>query len=59
MPHSHRPHHDAASNTHHHAVHAVAGQPTFSLLRLSAWERLAGSAMLLGGLWLLVFLVLA
>ncbi|WP_153245847.1 hypothetical protein [Microvirga brassicacearum] len=55
MPHSHHPHHDAGSNTHH----AVAGQPTFSLLRLSAWERLAGSAMLLGGLWLLVFLVLA
>jgi hypothetical protein len=44
---------------HHHAPRAVAAAPTFSLLRLSAWERLAGAGILLGGLWLLVFLVLA
>jgi hypothetical protein len=58
MPHSYD-HHDGHSHTHHHAPHAVAGQPTFSLLRLSALERLAGSALFLGGLWLLVLLVLA
>jgi hypothetical protein len=39
-------------------IHAVAGKPTFSLLRVSAAERLLGSALLIGGLWLLVFLVL-
>jgi hypothetical protein len=44
---------------HHHAPRAVAAAPTFSLLRLSAWERLAGAGLLLSGLWLLVFLVLA
>jgi hypothetical protein len=43
---------------HHHAPRAIAAAPTFSLLRLSAWERLAGAAVILGGLWLLVFLVL-
>ena len=32
--------------------------PTFSLLRLSAFERLMGAAVLLAGLWLLVFVVL-
>jgi hypothetical protein len=44
---------------HHHAPRAIAAAPTFSLLRLSAWERLAGAGIALGGLWLLVFLVLA
>lgn len=29
--------------------------PTFSLLRLSVWQRLAGSAALLAALWLMVF----
>jgi hypothetical protein len=48
MPHSH----------HHHAHRAVAAAPTFSLLRLSALERMAGAVVVLGGLWLLVFLVL-
>jgi len=33
----------------------MAATPTFSLLRLSAWQRLAGAAALLGGLWLMVF----
>jgi len=55
MPHHHH-HHEPSRG---HAVHAVAGQPTFSLLRLAAWERLLGSTLLLTGLWLLVFLVLA
>ncbi|MGO4573523.1 hypothetical protein [Microvirga sp. 2TAF3] len=47
-------HHD-----HQHAPHAVAAAPTFSLLRLSAWERIAGAGVVLAILWLLVFLVLA
>jgi hypothetical protein len=59
MPHHHHPPHPHAHTHHHaHAIHAVAGKPTFSLLRLSAAERLLGSALLIGGLWLLVFLVL-
>jgi len=44
---------------HHHAPRAIAAAPTFSLLRLSAWGRLAGAAVLLGALWVLVVLVLA
>ena len=48
MPHSH----------HHHEHRAIAAAPTFSLLRLSAWGRLAGAAAILGALWLLVFLVM-
>lgn len=44
---------------HHHAPHAVASDPTFSLLRLSAWQRLVGAGAVLGVLWLLVLLVLA
>jgi hypothetical protein len=43
---------------HHHHTHkhrAVAAAPTFSLLRLSVGQRLAGAAVLLAGLWLLVF----
>ncbi|MBM6594897.1 hypothetical protein [Microvirga pudoricolor] len=43
---------------HPHRTHAVAAAPTFSLLRLSAWERLAGASVLLGALWVLVLLVL-
>jgi hypothetical protein len=48
------------SHSHHHhpAPRAVAAAPTFSLLRLSAWERLAGAAVVLGGLWLLVLQVM-
>jgi hypothetical protein len=46
---------------HHHdgRSHASAATPTFSLLRLSAAERLAGSGVVLAGLWLLVYAVLA
>ena len=48
MPHDH----------HHHAPRVIAAEPTFSLLRLSAWGRLAGAAVGLSGLWLLVFWVM-
>ncbi len=44
---------------HRHAPHVAAAAPTLSLLRLSAWERLAGVSVVLGVLWLLVFAVLA
>ena len=47
-----------AHHHHDHAPRAIAAAPTFSLLRLSALERLAGAGLVLGGLWLLVFLVL-
>ncbi|HLM41371.1 MAG TPA: hypothetical protein VK434_17490 [Microvirga sp.] len=49
MPHDHH---------HRHAPRVIAAEPTFSLLRLSAWQRLAGAAVGLGGLWLLVFWVM-
>ncbi len=45
------------SHGHHHHAHehrAVAAAPTFSLLRLSAGQRLAGSAAILAALWLMV-----
>ena len=44
--------------THAHEHRAVAAAPTFSLLRLSVWQRLAGSAVILAGLWLLVLAVM-
>jgi hypothetical protein len=44
---------------HHHAPRAIAAAPTFSLLRMSAWERLTGAGILLGVLWLLILMVLA
>ena len=44
------PHH----RHHHHAPRAVAAAPTFSLLRLSAWQRMAGALVLLAFLWLMV-----
>ena len=40
MPRDHHHHHGAHAHARHHAHRAVAGQPTFSLLRLSALERL-------------------
>ena len=49
MPHDHH---------HRHAPRVIAADPTFSLLRLSAWQRLAGAAVGLSGLWLLVFWVM-
>ncbi|MBF9234733.1 hypothetical protein [Microvirga alba] len=44
---------------HQHAPRAIAAAPTFSLLRLSAWQRLAGAGIVLAALWFLVLLVLA
>ncbi|WP_230531429.1 hypothetical protein [Microvirga roseola] len=44
---------------HHHEHRAIAAAPTFSLLRLSAGQRLAGAAAVITGMWLLVFLVVA
>jgi hypothetical protein len=44
---------------HRHRSHASAAAPTLSLLRLSAAQRLAGSGIVLLGLWLLVYAVLA
>jgi hypothetical protein len=49
MPHDHH---------HHHAPRVIAAEPTFSLLRLSAGQRLAGAGVGLSGLWLLVFWVM-
>ncbi len=43
---------------HNHEHRAIAAAPTFSLLRLSIWQRLAGAAVGLGVLWLLVFRVM-
>jgi hypothetical protein len=49
----------AMSHRHHHHEHrAIAAAPTFSLLRLSAVQRMGGAALVLGGLWLLVFWVM-
>jgi hypothetical protein len=49
---SHGHHHHA--HGHSHAHRAVAAAPTFSLLRLSVGQRLAGTAAILAGLWLMV-----
>jgi hypothetical protein len=38
-----------------HHNHAVSPQPHFSLLRLSALERLAGVSIVLSALWLAVW----
>ena len=50
MSHGHHHHHP-------HAHRAIAAAPTFSLLRLSAGQRLAGAAAVLAGLWVLVLRV--
>ncbi len=52
---SHGHHHHHAHAHHAHAHRAIAAAPTFSLLRLSAGQRLAGAGFVLVGLWLLVF----
>ncbi|MDJ1158348.1 hypothetical protein QNA08_08895 [Chelatococcus sp. SYSU_G07232] len=44
--------------SHPHRHHAEAAQPTLSLLRLSAWTRLAGATVLLAVLWAAVLLVI-
>ena len=56
MSHGHHHHH-----AHEHPIHAhraIAAAPTFSLLRLSAGQRLARAGVVLVGLWLLVFWVM-
>ncbi len=39
---------------HHHEHRATAQAPTLSLLRMAAWERLAGAGAVIAGLWLAV-----
>ena len=46
--------HDHHTHPHAHEHRAVASDPTFSLLRLSIGQRLAGTAIVLAGLWLMV-----
>jgi hypothetical protein len=58
MSHSH---HHGHHHGHEHRVHehrVLAADPTFSLLRLSVWQRLAGAAVLLSALWLVVLQVM-
>jgi hypothetical protein len=43
---------------HTHAHHATVDVPTLSLLRLSAWQRLAGAGLVLAALWLAVFMTI-
>ncbi len=52
MTHGHHHHHHA------HEHRAVAAAPTFSLLRLSVGQRLAGTAVALAVLWVLVLRVM-
>jgi hypothetical protein len=52
QPHGHHHHgHDGRDHGHRHAGHAIALQPTLSLLRLSVAQRLAGAAVLIAALW--------
>jgi len=51
---SHRHDHD-----HAHAPRPMAEQPTVSLLRLSAWQRLAGAGLILTALWLMVIVTIS
>ncbi|MBF9197703.1 hypothetical protein [Microvirga terrestris] len=53
---SHGHHHHAHMHAHEHR--AVAAAPTFSLLRLSVGQRLAGTAVILAGLWLMILSVM-
>jgi hypothetical protein len=53
MAHDH-PHSHHHGREHGELHHAVAERPTVSLLRLSAVQRLAGVALVLGVLWLMV-----
>ncbi len=45
------------SDRHHLTPHATAEVPTLSLLRLSAWQRLAGAGVVLAALWLAVIAI--
>ena len=46
------------AHRHDHVSHAAAAQPTLSLLRLSAGQRLLGVAGVIAPLWALVWLIL-
>ncbi len=52
-------HYMSDRHDHDHAPHAVAEAPTVSLLRLSAWQRLAGAGLVLAALWLAVIVTIA
>ncbi len=41
--------------SHNHPIHAIAAEPHFSLLRLSAGQRLLGAGLVIVGLWLAVW----
>jgi hypothetical protein len=43
------------SEAHAHHHHAIAVEPRFSLLQLSAFERLAGAGVMIVALWLAVW----
>jgi hypothetical protein len=47
-----------SEHQHGAAPHATAAAPTLSLLRLSAGQRLAGAAVVLACLWLMVLLTI-
>jgi hypothetical protein len=47
-------HYMSDRHDHTHAPRAAAETPTLSLLRLSAWQRLAGAGLMLAALWLAV-----
>jgi hypothetical protein len=47
------------SARHGPALHATAAEPTLSLLRVSALERLVGAGVVLAALWVLVLSVLS
>ena len=49
-------HHDHSPHEHRHRAQAL--EPTLSLLRLSAAQRLMGVAVLLAALWVIVMAVI-
>jgi hypothetical protein len=52
--HGHSGHEHRTHEHRDHELRALAAAPTFSLLRLSVWQRLTGAAALLASLWLMV-----
>lgn len=56
--HGHHAHEHPAHGHHPHEHGPLAAAPTFSLLRLSVWQRLAGAALLLSVLWLMILRVM-
>jgi hypothetical protein len=55
-PVNHDDHHDHSHHEHRHRAEAL--EPTLSLLRLSAAQRLMGVAVLLAALWVIVMAVI-